>query len=141
MVSPRKIRARHFFGDNGARIGADPSMERRHLVANRVDLLMRIGWATTGLLCLLVTATKAHADGSWVLWGGAPGKETAGTRVSVHRALAECLEERRSWEEKQRAYLRAANESRPQDQLPSPVPADSYRCLPDTADPQDPKGK
>ena len=116
-------------------------MELRHLAANRVDLLMRIGRATAVLLCLVATTVTAHADGAWVLWGGAPGKETAGTRVSVHRALAECLEERRSWEEKQRAYLRAANESRPQDQLPSPVPADSYRCLPDTADPQDPKGK
>ena len=93
------------------------------------------------LLCLLAFAGAAHADGGWVLWGGAPGKETSGTRVSVHRALAECLEERRAWEAKQRAYLRAANESRPQDQLPSPVPAESYRCLPDTGDPQGPKGK
>ncbi|HKW94592.1 MAG TPA: hypothetical protein VJX92_22095 [Methylomirabilota bacterium] len=92
------------------------------------------------LLCLLATAAVADADGAWVLWGGSPGKETAGTRVSGHRALAECLEARRSWEEKQRAYLRAANESRPQDQL-SPVPADSYRCLPDTSDPQAPSGK
>ncbi len=96
---------------------------------------------TVAPLYLLALAASAHAAGAWVLWGGAPGKKAAGVRVSAHRALTECLEERKSWEEKQRAYLRAANESRPQDQLPSPVPADSYRCLPDTADPRGQKGQ
>ncbi len=100
--------------------------------------MISIAFALLGLLAL---TASARAESGWMLWGGVAGKETAGSRVSAHRALAECIEERRSWEEKRRAYLRAANESRPQDQLPSPVPPDSYRCLPDTADPAEPRRK
>jgi hypothetical protein len=123
MVSPTKVRPLQFFPASGARIAQ-----------------VKIGCLTIApLLGLLALAAPAHADNAWVLWGGAPGKEAAGARISAHRALGECLEERRSWQEKQRAYLRAANESRPQDQLPSPVRTDSYRCLPDTTDPSEPR--
>jgi hypothetical protein len=112
------------------------------VLVNRDDLQVKIGRAlTVAMLCSLASAAATYAGNAWVLWGGAPGKEAAGTRLSTHRALAECLEERKSWEEKHRAYLRAANESRPQDQLPAPPPADSYRCLPDTADRQGTKEK
>lgn len=88
------------------------------------------------LVGLLGVAATAHAGGGWALWAGEPGKEASGTRASTHGTLAECLDERKSWEERRRAYLRAANEARPQDQLPQPVPADSYRCLPDPGDPK-----
>ena len=93
------------------------------------------------LCCLLTATTSATAEGAWVLRGGVTGREGAGTQVSGHTTLTECLREQKSWEERQRAYLRAANEASPQDRLPLPVPADSYRCLPDTVDPRGPKGK
>ena len=91
------------------------------------------------LLCLLALTTSASADGPWVL--AAIGNQGAATRVSEHTTLTECLREQKSREETQRAYLRAANESSPQDQLPLPVLAVSYRCLPDTVGPRGPKGK
>jgi hypothetical protein len=83
------------------------------------------------LCCVLVLAVPADADGPWILWAGRPGKEAAGTRVSEHRTLSDCLHEQKSLEDEQRAYLRAAGEARPEDRLPPPGPADSYRCLPD----------
>lgn len=90
-------------------------------------------------LCLLALVTPASADDSWML--AEVGKQGAATPVSRHATLAECLAELKSREEVQRAYLRAAGESSPQDQLPAPVLAASYRCLPDTAEPATPRGK
>jgi hypothetical protein len=91
-------------------------------------------------LCYLLTfAASAFAEDAWVL--AEIGKEGAATPVSGHVTLTECLREQKSWEERQRAYLRAANEASPQDQLPLPALVASYRCLPDTIDPRGPKGK
>ncbi len=84
--------------------------------------------------CAGLTAS-GQADNVWVLWAGEARNEATGTRVSGHRTLGECLRELKSWEERRRAYLRDADEARPQDQLPVPVPADSYLCLPNTVDP------
>jgi hypothetical protein len=64
------------------------------------------------------------------------GKQGAASPVSRYATLAECLTELKSREEVQRAYLRAAGEASPQDQLPVPALATSYRCLPDTAGPR-----
>jgi len=91
------------------------------------------------LSCLLTLTASASAEGPWVL--AAIGNQGAATRVSEPTTLTECLREQKSREETQRAYLRAANASSPQDQLPLPVLAISYRCLPDTIDPRGPKGK
>ncbi len=91
------------------------------------------------LYCLLAFATSASAEGVWVLTE--IGKEGAATPVAAHTTLTECLREQKAWEERQRAYLRAANESSPQDQLALPALVASYRCLPDTVDPRGPKGK
>jgi hypothetical protein len=85
--------------------------------------------------CVLALATPVDADGAWVLWGRPAGKEAAGTRLSVHSTLSDCLHEQKSREEEQRAYLRAAGEARPEDRLTPPAPADSYRCLLETGDP------
>jgi hypothetical protein len=85
------------------------------------------------LSCLLTLTTSASAEGPWVL--AAIGNQGAATRVSEHTTLTECLREQKSREETQRAYLRAANEASPHDQLPVPVLAASYRCLPDTGGP------
>lgn len=90
--------------------------------------------------CVLILAASAGAEGAWALWRGRPGQETARTRVSQHATLAECLGELRSREDEQRAYLRAAGEARPEDRLPPPGPAESYRCLPDSDDPRGSKG-
>lgn len=90
-------------------------------------------------LCLLALVTSASADGSWMLTE--IGKQGAATPISRHATLAGCLSEQKSREEVQRAYLRAAGEASPQDQLPVPVLAASYRCLPDTADPRGRTGK
>ena len=97
---------------------------------------MKVLLAILGLLAL---ATSASAECAWVL--AVIGNQGAATPVSEHTTLTECLREQKSREETQRAYLRAANESSPQDQLPLPVLAVSYRCLPDTVDPHGPKGK
>ena len=58
----------------------------------------------------------------------------------MHATLSDCLHELKSREEEQRAYLRAAGEARPEDRLPLPGPADSYRCLPE-AGASGPKGR
>lgn len=99
---------------------------------------MRPIWARVLLpaLCALPFVTSASADGSWML--AEIGKQGAATPVSRHATLTECLSEQRSREETQRAYLRAAGEASPQDQLPVPTLAASYRCLPDTAGPRGP---
>jgi hypothetical protein len=91
------------------------------------------------LCCLLALTAPFSAEAAWVL--AEIGKEGAATPVSGHVTLTECLREQKSWEERQRAYLRAANEASPQDQLPLPALVASYRCLPDTIDPRGPKGK
>lgn len=91
------------------------------------------------LCCVLTLAASAGADSGWVLWGGRPGKEATGTRVSEHATLKDCLHEQKSREDEQRAYLRAAGEARPEDRLPPPGPADSYRCLPDPGGSRGPK--
>jgi hypothetical protein len=93
-----------------------------------------------GAGCVLTLAVSAGAEGSWALWRGQPGQEAARTRVSVHATLADCLSEQKSREEEQRAYLRAAGEARPEDRLPPPGPADSYRCLPASNDSRGSKG-
>ena len=90
-------------------------------------------------LCLLALVTPASADDSWMLTE--IGRQGAAKPVSRHATLAECLTELKSREDVQRAYLRAAGEASPQDQLPVPVLAASYRCLPDTAEPGAPRGK
>jgi hypothetical protein len=89
---------------------------------------------TFAACCVLTLDVSAGAEGAWALWRGRPGKEAASIRVSVHATLADCLSEQKSREEEQRAYLRAAGEARPEDRLPPPAPADSYRCLPDAGD-------
>jgi hypothetical protein len=89
--------------------------------------------------CLLALATSALAEGVWVL--AEIGKQGTATPVSDHATLTDCLREQKSREETQRAYLRAANESSPHDQLPLPVLAAAFRCLPDTVAPRGPKGK
>jgi hypothetical protein len=91
------------------------------------------------LLCLLALATSASAEGAWTL--AEIDKQGVATPVTGHATLADCLREQKSREETQRAYLRAANEASPQDQLPLPVPAASYRCLPKTVDQRGPKSK
>jgi hypothetical protein len=91
------------------------------------------------LCCLVAFAASASAEGAWVL--AEIGKQGAAAPVSGHATLTECLREQKSREETQRAYLRAANESSPQDELPLPALAASYRCLSDTADPRGPKGR
>jgi hypothetical protein len=91
------------------------------------------------LCCVIALAASAGADGGWILWGGRPGKESAGNRVSEHATLPDCLLELKSREDEQRAYLRAAGEARPEDRLPPPGPADSYRCLPDAGESRGPK--
>jgi hypothetical protein len=87
-------------------------------------------------LCALAFVTSASADGSWMLVE--IGKQGAATPVSRHATLTDCLSERKSREETQRAYLRAAGEASPQDQLPVPTLAAAYRCLPDTTGPRRP---
>jgi hypothetical protein len=99
--------------------------------AGRTTVPVSAAGISLALCCVLVLAVPADADGPWILWGGRPGKEAAGTRVSEHRTLSDCLHEQKSLEDEQRAYLRAAGEARPEDRLPPPGPADSYRCLPD----------
>ena len=89
---------------------------------------------------VLILAASAGAEGAWVLWKGRPGQEAAPTRVSQYATLADCLDELKSREEEQRAYLRAAGEARPEDRLPPPGPAESYRCLPDSDGPRGSKG-
>jgi hypothetical protein len=98
--------------------------------------MMSVLLATLGLLALVASAS---AEGPWLL--AEIGKQGALTPVSGHASLTECLREQNAREETQRAYLRAANEASPQDQLPLPVLATSYRCLPDTGDLHGPKGK
>jgi hypothetical protein len=95
---------------------------------------------TFAACCVLTLVVSAGAEGAWALWKGRPGKEAAGTRVTVHATLVDCLSEQKSREEEQRAYLRAAGEARPEDRLPPPGPADSYRCLPDSDGARGPKG-
>jgi hypothetical protein len=82
-------------------------------------------------------ATSAAAEDGWVL--AEIGKQGAATPISGHATLTECLRELKSREDTQRAYLRAANESSPQDQLPLPTFAASYRCLSDSIDKGGPK--
>ena len=94
------------------------------------------GMVTAGLL--LALATCAAAEGAWVL--AELGKQGVVSPVSGPATLTECLREQKSREETQRAYLRAANESSPQDQLPLPAQAVSYRCVPDTGDLRGKKG-
>ena len=57
-------------------------------------------------------------------------KSGAATAVSAHATLAACLDEQKSREADQLAYLRAASESSPRDQLPLPALTVSFRCVP-----------
>ena len=87
-------------------------------------------------LCALAFITSASAGGSWMLVE--VGKQGAATPVSRHATLTDCLTEQKSREETQRAYLRAASEASPRDQLPVPPLAAAYRCLPDPTGPREP---
>jgi hypothetical protein len=80
------------------------------------------------LLALALAPAAALGEGAWVLTE--IGKNGAATAMSAHATLAECLDEQKSREAAQQAYLRAANESSPRDQLPLPALTTSFRCLP-----------
>jgi hypothetical protein len=86
------------------------------------------GWlaARVGLALLLAPVT-ALGEGAWVLTEIA--KSGAATTVSAHATLAACLDEQKSREAAQLAYLRAANESSPRDRLALPALTVSFRCV------------
>jgi len=88
---------------------------------------------------LLMPATRAAAAEPWVLTE--IGRSGTTTTVGAPTTLAECLSEQSSREEVERAYLRAANESDPRDQLPLPARSVTYRCLPDSGDRGGTKGR
>ena len=92
----------------------------------------RLILVTIVLSGLLTPASSAAASEAWVLTE--VGRSGTATAVSAPTTLAECLREQTSREEVERAYLRAANESDPRDQLPLPARTVSYRCLPDARD-------
>jgi hypothetical protein len=89
------------------------------------------GWPAVHLgLALIITPVAAAAtlgDGAWVLTE--ISKSGAASVVSAHATLAACLDDQKSREAAQRAYLRAANESSPRDQLPLPALTVSFRCV------------
>ena len=124
-------------GRDLTRLGLSPSGSAAG--AGRSSPMSAAARIPIAVCCVLVLAASADAEGAWVLWGGRPGKEAAGTRVSEHRTLSDCLHEQKSLEDEQRAYLRAAGEARPEDRLSPPGPADSYRCLPDPGGSRGPK--
>ena len=76
-------------------------------------------------LALLLAPVTALGEGAWVLTEIA--KSGTATTVSAHATLAACLDEQKSREAAQRAYLRAANESSPRDRLPLPALTVSFR--------------
>ena len=88
------------------------------------------GWTAVrfSLTLAFAPAAAAFGEGAWVLTE--IGKSGAATAVSAHATLAECLDAQKSREAAQLAYLRAANESSPRDQLPLPALTVSFRCLP-----------
>jgi len=101
--------------------------DARMAAARRVG--QRLWLAVRFLLVLaLVPAAPALGEGAWVLTEIA--KSGAATAVSVHATLAACLDEQKSRDADQLAYLRAANESSPRDQLPLPALTVSFRCVP-----------
>jgi hypothetical protein len=79
------------------------------------------------LAASLAMVPSAFGEGAWVL--AEIGKDGGTMPLSAHTTLAECLEEQKSREAIQRAYLRAANESSPRDGLPLPTLTVSFRCL------------
>ena len=87
------------------------------------------GWLAVhlGLALVLAPAAAALAEDAWVLTEIA--RSGAATVVSAHATLAACLDEQKSREAAQLAYLRAANESSPRDQLPLPPLTVSFRCV------------
>ena len=78
-------------------------------------------------LALLLAPAAALGEGVWVLTEIA--RSGAATTVSAHATLAACLDEQKSREAAQLAYLRAANESSPRDRLPLPALTVSFRCV------------
>jgi hypothetical protein len=78
-------------------------------------------------LALLLAPAAALGEGAWVLTEIA--RHGALTTVSTHPTLAACLDEQKSREAAQLAYLRAANESSPRDHLPLPALTVSFRCV------------
>jgi hypothetical protein len=86
----------------------------------------RVGLSIWSGLVLLLTPA-ASGEGAWRLTEIT--KDGAATPVSAHATLAACLDEQKSREAAQLAYLRAANESSPRDHLPLPALTVSFRCV------------
>jgi len=78
------------------------------------------------LLILLLSATAAHAECAWVLWGQTvdPWNAVVSLSLGAWRSREECEQERQKRE-----------------QAPEELRMASYACLPDTIDPRAPKGQ
>ncbi len=84
----------------------------------------------TTLCCLLALATSA-AECAWVLWVEEP---VGSNRWSLASRTA--FERKRECDEVQRTLKETRIEASKRK-----LPAQTYRCLPDTVDPRGPKGK
>jgi len=84
-------------------------------------------------LCLLTSAATASAECAWVLWEERPIKSgqwrIATTSASIFEAKRSC--------DDTAATANSAEASRAQTSEPPSL----FRCLPDTVDPREPKGK